>query len=165
MEQIWTSTSDFILSEESHRDGRLLGFTQGKVEDLLNYITMNNNQRGFLSSFYSDYWTFYAVFQEYNLADFQCFSRYLDMFGDIKVDEVTDVDVFKATYFPLGFSADNAGYTVNIALQQLPDFKRWREALGLSMMSFRPQMMWLSQLCVFDVKWIWMGVSHHDDAT
>lgn len=38
------------------------------------------------------------------------------MFGDIKVDEITDVDVFKATYFAEGFDAQNAGYTVSSKL-------------------------------------------------
>ena len=36
------------------------------------------------------------------------------MFGDIKGDEVKDVVVFKNTYFPLGFEAPNAGYTVSV---------------------------------------------------
>ena len=35
------------------------------------------------------------------------------MFGDVKVDEVTDVEIFKSTYFPQGFTAENAGYTVS----------------------------------------------------
>ena len=35
------------------------------------------------------------------------------MFGDIKVDEITDVDVFKSTYFAEGFDTQNAGYTVS----------------------------------------------------
>lgn len=64
-------------------------------------------------------WSLSLILQEYNLADFQCFSRYLDMFGDIKVDEVTDVDVFKSTYFPRGFNADNSGYTVSNGFDSL----------------------------------------------
>jgi len=36
------------------------------------------------------------------------------MFGDVKVDEITDVDEFKRTYFPQGFDAENAGYTVSV---------------------------------------------------
>lgn len=38
------------------------------------------------------------------------------MFGDIKVDEVTDVEVFKSTYFADGFDAENAGLTVSSTL-------------------------------------------------
>ncbi|XP_067928992.1 cilia- and flagella-associated protein 54-like [Watersipora subatra] len=54
---------------------------------------------------------FLVGLKEYKLADFQCFSRYLDMFGDVHVDDVTDVGVFKSTYFPFGFDAANSGYT------------------------------------------------------
>ena len=52
------------------------------------------------------------IFQEYNLALWQCYGRYLKHFGDIDVEEITEVPVFKSTFFPDGFEADNAGFTV-----------------------------------------------------
>lgn len=41
------------------------------------------------------------------------------MFGNVKVDEVADVVVFKDTYFPMGFDTENAGYTVSIKAETI----------------------------------------------
>lgn len=48
---------------------------------------------------------------EYKLALWQCYERYLQHFGEVNVEEITDVDNFRSTFFPGGFDADNAGYT------------------------------------------------------
>lgn len=55
------------------------------------------------------------VFQEYKLALWQCYSRYLKFFGDVNVDEITDVETFKTVFFPDGFETEDAGFTVSLA--------------------------------------------------
>jgi len=52
------------------------------------------------------------LLQEYKLALWQCYERYLHHFGEVNVEEITDVDIFRQTFFPAGFEADNAGLTV-----------------------------------------------------
>ena len=52
--------------------------------------------------------------QEYNLALWQCYSRYLKFFGDVNVEEITDVDEFKRVFFPDGFDSEDAGFTVSV---------------------------------------------------
>ncbi|RUS83829.1 hypothetical protein EGW08_008410, partial [Elysia chlorotica] len=48
---------------------------------------------------------------EYKLALWQCYERYLLTFGDVNVEEISDVDTFRNTFFPEGFDAENAGLT------------------------------------------------------
>ena len=52
--------------------------------------------------------------QEYDLALWQCYGRYLKHFGDMDVEEITEVAIFKKVFFPLGFDGVNAGFTVSI---------------------------------------------------
>ncbi|KAK7102964.1 hypothetical protein V1264_021114 [Littorina saxatilis] len=54
---------------------------------------------------------FLLSIQEYKLALWQCYERYLQHFGEINVEEITDVDNFRRMFFPGGFEADNAGLT------------------------------------------------------
>ncbi|KAL8594726.1 hypothetical protein ACOMHN_051672 [Nucella lapillus] len=54
---------------------------------------------------------FLVSIQEYKLALWQCYERYLQHFGAVNVEEITDVNVFRQTFFPGGFDADNAGLT------------------------------------------------------
>ncbi|XP_073476369.1 cilia- and flagella-associated protein 54 isoform X3 [Aquarana catesbeiana] len=54
--------------------------------------------------------------REYKLALFQCFGRYLEQFCSADIDEITDVEKFKATFFPSGTDDKNAGLTFH-ALQ------------------------------------------------
>lgn len=49
--------------------------------------------------------------KEYSLALWQCYDRYLMYFGDIDVEQITDVETFKSIFFPQGFDGDNAGLT------------------------------------------------------
>ena len=35
------------------------------------------------------------------------------MFGDVNVEQITNVDTFKDIFFPDGFEAENAGLTVS----------------------------------------------------
>ncbi|GFO44544.1 hypothetical protein PoB_007104900 [Plakobranchus ocellatus] len=49
--------------------------------------------------------------REYKLALWQCYERYLLTFGDVNVEEISDVDTFRETFFPEGFGAKNAGLT------------------------------------------------------
>lgn len=59
----------------------------------------------------STYYLIY-IFQEYKLALFQCYGRYLEQFCSADIDEITDVETFKATFFPSGTDDKNAGLTV-----------------------------------------------------
>ncbi|XP_064633928.1 cilia- and flagella-associated protein 54-like isoform X3 [Lineus longissimus] len=54
---------------------------------------------------------FLVSIKEYNLALWQCYGRYLKHFGDVNVEEITDVDDFKKTFFPDGFEMQNSGFT------------------------------------------------------
>ncbi|KAK3102398.1 hypothetical protein FSP39_011137 [Pinctada imbricata] len=54
---------------------------------------------------------FLVSVKEYSLALWQCYDRYLMHFGNVTVEEITDVDKFKETFFPNGFDCDNAGLT------------------------------------------------------
>ena len=54
----------------------------------------------------------YRLLKEYKLALWQCYERYLLTFGDVNVEEISDVDTFRETFFPEGFDAENAGLTV-----------------------------------------------------
>ncbi|XP_018409374.1 PREDICTED: cilia- and flagella-associated protein 54 [Nanorana parkeri] len=54
--------------------------------------------------------------REYKLALFQCYGRYLEQFCSADIDEITDVEKFKATFFPSGTDDKNAGLTFH-ALQ------------------------------------------------
>ena len=51
-------------------------------------------------------------FQEFNLALWQCYGRYLRHFGDNDMEEILEVSEFKRIFFPAGFSAEDAGFTV-----------------------------------------------------
>ena len=53
------------------------------------------------------------VQQEYDLALWQCYGRYLKHFGDMDVEEITEVAMFKKVFFPSGFDGVNAGFTVS----------------------------------------------------
>jgi len=44
----------------------------------------------------------------------QCYGRYLKSSADINVEEVTDVQTFQKTFFPNGFDAEDAGFTVSV---------------------------------------------------
>ena len=48
------------------------------------------------------------------MALWQCYGRYLKHFGDVNVEEITDVNTFKKTFFPSGFEGEVAGFTVSI---------------------------------------------------
>lgn len=52
--------------------------------------------------------------QEYSLALHQCYGRYLRHFGDLHVEEITEVTEFKNNLFPKGFATEDAGFTVCI---------------------------------------------------
>ena len=67
----------------------------------------------FKYGFFDIYFLFFLNFQEYNLALWQCYGRYLEMFGDVNVEQITNVDTFKDIFFPDGFEAENAGLTVS----------------------------------------------------
>ncbi|CAC5396096.1 unnamed protein product [Mytilus coruscus] len=54
---------------------------------------------------------FLMTVREYSLALWQCYDRYLLHFGNINVEEITDVDIFRMTFFPEGFDSENAGLT------------------------------------------------------
>ncbi|KAK3792964.1 hypothetical protein RRG08_060658 [Elysia crispata] len=54
---------------------------------------------------------FLVTTKEYKLALWQCYERYLLTFGDVNVEEISDVDTFRETFFPEGFDAENAGLT------------------------------------------------------
>lgn len=51
------------------------------------------------------------LIEEFKLALWQCYERYLQHFGEVNIEEVTDVDVFRQNFFPGGFDAENAGLT------------------------------------------------------
>ena len=51
--------------------------------------------------------------QEFYLALWQCYGRYLTSFGDVNVEEITSVEQFKQEFFPDGFETEDAGFTVN----------------------------------------------------
>ena len=57
--------------------------------------------------------------QEYNLALYQCYMRYLKYFGDVEVDEITDIGQFKKVFFSDGFDGETAGFTVTIICNDL----------------------------------------------
>nr|DBA31011.1 TPA: hypothetical protein GDO54_006926 [Pyxicephalus adspersus] len=54
--------------------------------------------------------------REYKLALFQCYGRYLEQFCSADIDEITDVEKFKSTFFPSGTDDKNASLTFH-ALQ------------------------------------------------
>ncbi|XP_056000170.1 cilia- and flagella-associated protein 54-like isoform X4 [Ostrea edulis] len=54
---------------------------------------------------------FLVLVKEYSTALWQCYDRYLMHFGNLNVEEITDVDAFKKMFFPGGFDSDNAGLT------------------------------------------------------
>ncbi|KAM5171982.1 cilia- and flagella-associated protein 54 [Mantella aurantiaca] len=54
--------------------------------------------------------------REYKLALFQCYGRYLEQFCSADIDEITDVEKFKTTFFPSGTDDKNASWTFH-ALQ------------------------------------------------
>ncbi|XP_021355787.1 cilia- and flagella-associated protein 54-like isoform X2 [Mizuhopecten yessoensis] len=54
---------------------------------------------------------FLMTVQEYSLALWQCYERYLLHFEHVNEEEITDVDTFKTTFFPEGFDSDDAGLT------------------------------------------------------
>ncbi|KAK7503699.1 hypothetical protein BaRGS_00005238, partial [Batillaria attramentaria] len=54
---------------------------------------------------------FLVSIEEYKLALWQCYERYLQHFGDVNVEEIADVDKFRSTFFPGGFDAEDAGFT------------------------------------------------------
>ncbi|XP_075456664.1 cilia- and flagella-associated protein 54 isoform X2 [Ascaphus truei] len=57
-----------------------------------------------------------AQIKEYRLALFQCYGRYLEQFCSVDIDDITDVNQFKSTFFPSGTEDKNAGLTFH-ALQ------------------------------------------------
>nr|XP_034306398.1 cilia- and flagella-associated protein 54 isoform X5 [Crassostrea gigas] len=54
---------------------------------------------------------FLVLVKEYSIALWQCYDRYLMHFGNLNVEEITDVEAFKKIFFPGGFESDNAGLT------------------------------------------------------
>ncbi|KAM4035751.1 cilia- and flagella-associated protein 54 isoform 2-T2 [Anomaloglossus baeobatrachus] len=50
-----------------------------------------------------------AQIREHKLALFQCYGRYLEQFCSLDIDEITDVEQFKATFFPNGTDDEKAG--------------------------------------------------------
>ncbi|XP_046336681.2 cilia- and flagella-associated protein 54-like isoform X2 [Haliotis rufescens] len=54
---------------------------------------------------------FLVTIKEYKLALWQCYERYLQAFGDVNVEEITNVDMFRNNFFPNGFDGENAGLT------------------------------------------------------
>ncbi|XP_068129765.1 cilia- and flagella-associated protein 54 [Hyperolius riggenbachi] len=54
--------------------------------------------------------------REYKLALFQCYGRYLEQFCSEDIDDITDVQTFKSTFFPSGTDDRKAGLTFH-ALQ------------------------------------------------
>ena len=68
---------------------------------------------------------FYSLIQEYSLALWQCYDRYLLHFGNINVEEITDVDSFRLTFFPEGFDSENAGLTVSLKNITSPHNNHW----------------------------------------
>ncbi|XP_051890135.1 cilia- and flagella-associated protein 54 [Pristis pectinata] len=52
----------------------------------------------------------------HKLASWQCYGRYLQQFGSFRIDDITDIDKFKTTFFVNGFEVDNSSFTFH-ALQ------------------------------------------------
>ncbi|XP_069766069.1 cilia- and flagella-associated protein 54 [Narcine bancroftii] len=52
----------------------------------------------------------------YKLASWQCYGRYLQQFGSFRMEDITDTNKFKTTFFVNGFEVDNSRYTFH-ALQ------------------------------------------------
>ncbi|XP_073507675.1 cilia- and flagella-associated protein 54 isoform X2 [Phyllobates terribilis] len=50
-----------------------------------------------------------AQIREYKLALFQCYGRYLEQFCSLDIDEISDVEQFKSTFFPNGTDDEKAG--------------------------------------------------------
>ncbi|XP_069620558.1 cilia- and flagella-associated protein 54 isoform X5 [Ranitomeya imitator] len=50
-----------------------------------------------------------AQIGEYKLALFQCYGRYLEQFCSLDIDEISDVEQFKSTFFPNGTDDERAG--------------------------------------------------------
>ncbi|XP_056430458.1 cilia- and flagella-associated protein 54 [Hyla sarda] len=50
-----------------------------------------------------------AQIREYKLALFQCYGRYLEQFCSLDIDHISDVEQFKATFFPNGTDDEKAG--------------------------------------------------------
>ena len=46
----------------------------------------------------------------------QCFGRYLKLFGDMSAVEVTTVDDLNSSFFPDGFETEDANFTVSMVL-------------------------------------------------
>ncbi|KAG8439495.1 hypothetical protein GDO86_005631 [Hymenochirus boettgeri] len=57
-----------------------------------------------------------VVMKEYKLALFQCFGRYIEQFCSADINDITDVNQFKSTFFPNGTDDKNASLTFH-ALQ------------------------------------------------
>ncbi|XP_073413034.1 cilia- and flagella-associated protein 54 isoform X2 [Dendrobates tinctorius] len=49
-----------------------------------------------------------AQIREYKLALFQCYGRYLEQFCSLDIDEISDVEQFKSTFFPNGTDDEKA---------------------------------------------------------
>lgn len=52
-------------------------------------------------------------FQEYNLAVWQCYGRYLDQFGDQHIENITDISNVVEIFFPDGLETQQASLTVS----------------------------------------------------
>ncbi|KAM3924792.1 cilia- and flagella-associated protein 54 [Leptodactylus fuscus] len=50
-----------------------------------------------------------AQMREYKLALFQCYERYLEQFCSLDINDISDVDQFKSTFFPNGTDDEKAG--------------------------------------------------------
>ncbi|XP_075712881.1 cilia- and flagella-associated protein 54 isoform X2 [Rhinoderma darwinii] len=50
-----------------------------------------------------------AQIKEYKLALFQCYGRYLELFCSLDIDDISDVEQFKSTFFPNGTDDEKAG--------------------------------------------------------
>ncbi|XP_078410764.1 cilia- and flagella-associated protein 54 [Cetorhinus maximus] len=59
---------------------------------------------------------FLAQLKFYKLASWQCYGRYLQQFSSPRIDDITDVKKFKATFLPGQFEIENASLTIH-ALQ------------------------------------------------
>ncbi|XP_040264159.1 cilia- and flagella-associated protein 54 [Bufo bufo] len=50
-----------------------------------------------------------AQIREYKLALFQCYGRYLEQFCSLDIDDISDVEQFKSSFFPNGTDDEKAG--------------------------------------------------------
>lgn len=53
------------------------------------------------------------LLQEYKLALWQCYERCLQHYGPVSVEEICNVDLFQSVFFPGGFEAEDACFTVS----------------------------------------------------